>query len=101
MKLTFVSNYFNHHQRPVSEAFANTEGIEYTFIQTEDMEEERVRMGWAVDISLYPYVKVWKGNEDECRKLIMDSDVVIWGGLEMEDEIEPRLQADKLTFRYS
>ena len=101
MKLTFVSNYFNHHQRPVSEAFANTEGVEYTFIQTEDMEEERVRMGWAVDITRYPYVKVWKGNEEECRALIMDSDVVIWGGLEMEEEIEPRLQANRLTFRYS
>ena len=101
MKLTFVSNYFNHHQSPVSEAFAHTKGVEYTFIQTEDMEEERVRMGWAVDISLYPYVKIWKGNEEECRTLIMDSDVVIWGGLEMEEEIEPRLLANKLTFRYS
>ena len=101
MKLTFVSNYFNHHQRPLSDAFNATPGVDYTFIQTEDMEEERIRMGWGIDITKYPYVKEWKGNEDECRALIMDSDVVIWGGLEMEDEIEPRLLADKLTFRYS
>ncbi len=101
MKLCFVSNYFNHHQRPVSEAFADTEGVDYTFIQTEDMEQERVNMGWGIDISRYPYVKEWKGHEEECRALIMDSDVVIWGGLEMEEEIEPRLKAGRLTFRYS
>ena len=70
MKLTFVSNYFNHHQRPLSDAFNATPGVDYTFIQTEDMEEERIKMGWGIDITKYPYVREWKGNEDECRALI-------------------------------
>ena len=101
MKLVFVSNYFNHHQRPLCDAFAAAKDVDLTFIQTEDMEEERKRMGWEIDISAFPYVKCWKGNESECRDLIMNADVVIWGGVEMEEEIEPRLLADKLTFRYS
>ncbi|MBR5421431.1 MAG: glycosyltransferase family 4 protein [Lachnospiraceae bacterium] len=99
MKLSFVSNYFNHHQQPLCEAFAQR--TDFVFYQTEPMEEERVRMGWGIDIGNYPYVKLWQADEEAARKRIMDSDVVIWGGVEMEDEIEPRLQAGKLTFRYS
>ena len=101
MRLVFVSNYFNHHQRPLCEAFAHTEGVDFTFYQTEDMEEERLRMGWGLDISAYPYVKLFSEDPEEAKRRIFDSEIVIWGGVEMEDVIEPRLQAGKLTFRYS
>lgn len=101
MKLSFVSNYFNHHQRPLCDAFATSKDVDFVFYQTEPMEEERVRMGWGTDISEYPYVKLWQDDVEAARKRILDSDVVIWGGVEMEEEIEPRLQAGKLTFRYS
>ena len=101
MRLVFVSNYFNHHQRPLCEAFAHTEGVDFTFYQTEDMEEERLRMGWGLDISAYPYVKLFSQDTEEAKRLIFESEIVIWGGVEMEDVIEPRLMAGKLTFRYS
>ena len=101
MRLVFVSNYFNHHQRPLCEAFTHTEGVDFTFYQTEPMEEERLRMGWGLDISIYPYVKLFSEDEEEAKRQIFESEIVIWGGVEMEDVIEPRLQAGKLTFRYS
>ena len=56
MRVVFVSNYFNHHQRPLCEAFSGADGVDFCFYQTEPMEEERVRMGWGIDITDYPYV---------------------------------------------
>ena len=46
MTLTFVSNYINHHQIPVSNELYRLLGEDYAFIQTEPVEEERLRMGW-------------------------------------------------------
>ena len=50
MKVTFVSNYINHHQIPFSDALYERLGPDYCFVQTMPMEEERVAMGWGVDI---------------------------------------------------
>ena len=54
MKITMISNYINHHQIPFSNALYEKIGEGYHFIQTEPMEEERVRMGWAVDVRKIP-----------------------------------------------
>ena len=43
MKVTFVSNYINHHQIPISNVLFRELGKDYTFIQTEPMEEERIK----------------------------------------------------------
>ena len=56
MTITFVSNYFNHHQKPFSDACYRALGEGYRFIQTEPMEEERVAMGWGTGIERVPYV---------------------------------------------
>lgn len=101
MQITFVSNYINHHQIPVSqELYALCEG-NYTFIQTEPMEEERVKMGWDANSAKRPYVKLYYEAKEACDKLIMDSDCVIFGGCEDESIIMPRLEAGKFTVRYS
>jgi len=104
MKLTLVSNYFNHHQRPLCDAFSAAESVDFTFLQTEPMEEERVRMGWALDLAEYAYVRIWQEDPETAALLVKDSDVVIWGGVEAdgpEKSLEERLQSGKLTFRYS
>ena len=56
MKLTFVSNYINHHQIPMSNALYERLGENYRFIQTEPMEEDRVKMGWAAEVKDIPYL---------------------------------------------
>jgi len=75
-------------------------GNRYTFIETEPVAQERVDMGWAPDMAL-PYVKRFADNPEENRKLIMDSDVVIFGGVDDESYIMPRLEAGKPVLRYS
>ncbi|MBO4309906.1 MAG: glycosyltransferase family 4 protein [Lachnospiraceae bacterium] len=101
MKITFVSNYINHHQIPLSNVLYKELGADYAFIQTEPMEEERVKMGWAADFDKIPYLKKYYENEYECQKLIMTSDVVIFGGCEKESLIENRLAENKPVIRYS
>ena len=101
MKVTMISNYINHHQIPFSNAFCNTEGIEYCFIQTEPMEEERIKMGWGLDPKSLPYVKLVYEEEELCKQLIMESDILLVGWQEREDLIKPRLDAGKFTIRMS
>ncbi len=100
MKITFVSNYINHHQIPFCEAMYAKLGSDFTFIQMEPMEEERIRMGWNPDCQS-DYVKYAYKDQEYCRKLVIDSDVVIWGGAEDETFLKPRLEMKKPVLRYS
>lgn len=100
MKVTFVSNYINHHQIPLSNVLFRELGKDYTFIQTEKMEEERVQLGWGLK-TLPEYVKCSYEEPEQCAELILESDMVIWGGLEEEAMLQPRLQAGKPVIRYS
>ena len=101
MILTFVSNYINHHQIPVSNELYRLLGKGYTFIQTEPVEEERIRMGWRDESRELSYLKLFYEEPKECRRLIMESDVVVFGGTDEESYIQPRLAAGKLVLRYS
>lgn len=101
MKVTFVSNYINHHQLPFCEAMYRQLGDGYRFVQTQPMEEERVRMGWGADFAALPYLRLFYEQEQECRALIADSDVVLFGGVDDESYIAERLKAGRLVVRLS
>lgn len=101
MKITMISNYINHHQIPFSKALCNMPGVEYCFIQTEPMEEERVKMGWGLDAKTLPYVKLLYECEEECRQLIDESDILLIGWMEREDLVKERLESGKFTIRMS
>jgi glycosyltransferase involved in cell wall biosynthesis len=101
--ITFVSNYINHHQIPFCEAMCSLmeeRGGSFTFIQTQPMEEERKKMGWREETEL-PFVRLYYMEETYCRKLIMDSDVVLFGGCDDESYIVDRLRAGKPVIRIS
>ena len=92
MKTVFISNYFNHHQKPVSEKM--NEISEYTFIQTEEMEEERKNLGWGE--TLPDYVE----ENYNCADFDMGADVYITGSAPKE-MVKKIIKANKLMFRYS
>lgn len=100
MKVIFVSNYINHHQIPLANVMYEKFGDGYKFIQTEPMEEERVKMGWGSALGSIPYLLKFYECEEECRKLIDESDVVIFGGTEREELIEDRLEKGLPVIRY-
>ncbi len=100
MQIVFVSNYINHHQIPFCEAMCRETGNSFAFIQTQPMEEERVRMGWQKENDK-EYVHLYYEEEAFCKKLIQDSDVVLFGGCDDESYIEERLAAGKPVVRIS
>ena len=102
MKIVFVSNFFNHHQKPVADAMFALLGDGYHFIETKPITEERLKMGWGKD-EKPPYVKqTYMSEEDsrESRRIIDDADVVILGSAPYE-LLLPRLKQKKLTFKCS
>ncbi|MFI3175865.1 MAG: glycosyltransferase [Eubacteriales bacterium] len=101
MKMTFVSNYFNHHQLPLSNALYEALGTDYCFLQTIPMEAERVEMGWQEGLEHVTYVRLFHDCVEESKQLILTSDIVIFGGVEDESYIQERLQQGKLVLRYS
>ena len=100
MYITFVSNYINHHQIPFCKAMCAKEGVKFTFVQTQPMEAERVKMGWTVKDAL-SFVKYYYKEPEKCAELILKSDVVIFGGTDDESYIKPRLKAGKPVIRCS
>ncbi len=101
MTFTFVSNYINHHQMPLCEALRRELGDDFTFIQTMPMEEERVAMGWGVDVRQLPYVQCLYQDEYACRRTIAESDVVLFGWSQREDIAAERLASGRVTMRVS
>ena len=101
MKTTFVSNYINHHQIPFCDALYRRLGEDFTFIQTEPMEEERVRMGWGKSLKALPYVKLLYEEEELCRERIRDCDLLIAGWMENPELIFDRLESGRPAFRIS
>lgn len=102
MTFVFISNYFNHHQKPLADAMYALLGDGYRFIETEAMSAERVNMGWGMekfpDYVLHSYAD--SEQMQRCKKLLLDADVVMYGSAPYE-MLVPRLQAGKLTFKYS
>ncbi len=101
MRLTVVSNYINHHQIPMANELYQRLGVEFAFIQTSPMEEDRVKMGWGNEVRAIPYLMLYYQDAKQCAKRIMDSDVVVFGGVEDESYIKPRLNAGKIVIRAS
>ena len=97
-----MSNYFNHHQRPVSDAFFAELGEGYLFIETSEMPQERKNMGW--EMKEYPaYVvpnSVFCANKEHYQSLIDKADVVIIGSAPMF-LVKRRMKHNRLIFVYS
>lgn len=101
MRVTFVSNYINHHQIPISTVLYEKWGNDYHFIQTEPMEEERIKQGWNPQTEDLPYLLQYDKQPEVCEQMILDSDVVIFGGTDEEAYIAKRLEQKKIVIRYS
>lgn len=101
MRIVFVSNYYNHHQAPLSEAFYIKTNGNYYFIQTMPMEDERKKMGWEENLPDF-VIESYKDKQsyDQALRLINEADVVIAGSAP-EKMIRKRIRSGKLVFRYS
>lgn len=100
--ISFVSNYFNHHQRFLSQELHEKTNGNYYFIATSEMREERRALGYGeADYPSY----VLNAHLSESEKLkaedyINCSDAVIIGSAD-EGYINNRKENSGLIFRYS
>lgn len=101
MTITFISNYINHHQIPFSNACYRELGEGFCFIQTQPMEQERIDMGWQRQEDNLPYVLCLYEEEERCRRLILESDILLAGWTGREDLVEERLNLGRATIRIS
>jgi glycosyltransferase involved in cell wall biosynthesis len=102
MKIVFVSNYFNHHQKPFCEEMYKRLGAGFSFISTSVMREERKKLGYS-ESDCPEYVLLSYESEEkkkEALSLINAADVVIAGAAPNEMLLE-RICKGKLLLRYS
>ncbi|MCM1377580.1 MAG: glycosyltransferase family 4 protein [Clostridium sp.] len=95
--IVFVSNFFNHHQKPVADELYRLTDGEYRFIERTPLPEEFRRAGYP-DYSEDPMVVQYWKEPEEARKLILEAETVVVGGSGIEELINERLKKGKLTF---
>ncbi|MBO5836931.1 MAG: glycosyltransferase [Oscillospiraceae bacterium] len=102
MKITFVSNFMNHHQMPLCESLLAISDVNFTFIATEAVPDDRIQLGYSVKFSHLPYYREAITDQDfaEAEELCFNSDVLIFGSAPMKF-VKRRLRAEKLTFSYN
>jgi glycosyltransferase involved in cell wall biosynthesis len=103
LRITFYSNFLNHHQLPFCMEMVKLLGNGFKFIATEPTHQERLAMGYHDINEQYEFcICSYKDNDsyNVALKLGVDSDVVIIGSAP-NVFIEERLVNNKLTFRYS
>ena len=97
MKILFCSNYFTHHQRPISDELYEQTNHNYGFIAHKEMDAERKNLGWGNDLARpYTYAAV----NPKVQKELDDLDVLITGSFPERLTAEYSKKA-KLFFRYS
>ena len=102
MKLTFVSNYINHHQIPLCTRLYEAYGADFSFVETEPMSSVRAAGGWKTDAHALPYVRFRYEEETVCDRLFLDSDIVLLGWSALPGElIAQRLSSGNITLRIS
>lgn len=101
MKIVFLSNYYNHHQAPFCQAMYAQLGDSFAFIQTKEMEAERISMGWGLDDEPSFIKKSYLSPSEQlaCQALIDNADAVIMGSAP-EHFIQNRIKSGKLVLRY-
>lgn len=103
MKIVFVSNFFNHHEKFFCDELNKIEDVEFHFIQTMRMDEERIKLGWGINIKIIPYCTCSYGTSGEHTKALQlcnEADVLILGSAPY-DFIAERVRKNKLTFFYA
>lgn len=100
LSVVFLSNYFNHHQKPLSDALFALLGGSYHFVETAYMSNSRKSLGWGgIEYPSY-VIRPDQAFTRETQDLIDSADVVIAGSAP-ERFLKHRICAGKLIFRYS
>ena len=103
MRIAFVSSYLSPHQLPFCLAMSAYEAVEFTFIATIPVSEERLKLGYQNLDRIYPFV-ICAYDGDWQSKLAEDiiekADIVIAGKAPWQLFVK-RIKQKKIVIRYS
>lgn len=103
MKITFFSNFLNHHQLPLCREFCKKEGVEFIFVATEPIPRDRLDMGYENMNEKYDFVlRAYDGGSSlqEAEDLARECDVMIFGAAPLS-YLEIRMTANKPAFYFT
>ena len=102
MKIAFFSNFLNHHQSKICEAFYEMLDGDFRFIACSPIDSDRIRLGYK-DMNQESYViRAYENKEQlqEAKKWCMESDVIIHGSAP-EVFVTKRLEVGLPVFKYN
>ncbi|MBR6658230.1 MAG: glycosyltransferase [Oscillospiraceae bacterium] len=101
MKIIFISNYYNHHQKAFCESVYSKTKEKFRFISTGRMGREREALGYGSDESPEFVESILLNDEEKnkCLQLIDDADVVIVGSCP-EEYIKNKVSNNGMIFYY-
>ena len=94
----FLSTKLTPHQIPFCNEMSQLCDHFY-FVQMDDLGSEWEAKGEIILASNYNYLKIWNNSVELCKRLIIDADVLIVGGVRLDVYLN-RLKKRKLTFIY-
>lgn len=101
-KIVFFSNYLNHHQMPLADAFYELLGDDYAFVATMPVEAEHLKGG--VDYSSRNYcISACQDSEQKANalRLAREAEVCVFGANSMEYALERAKQSEcGLSFEF-
>lgn len=103
LRIVFVSNYLNHHQLPLCNAFLEMEQVEFLFVAVEPVSQARLELGYSDIDSKYDFVIRAYLSEREKLKAINEmkkADILI-SGENLRSYLSLKEQKGKLIFLYS
>ena len=103
MRITFYSNFMNHHQEKLSLKLYELTNGKYNFVACTPIEKERIELGYEdmnkkYDFIIRPYEN--DKQHEKAKQLAIESDVIIFGSADKE-YLNLRMLYNKLTFIYS
>lgn len=99
MNIVYLSNFFNHHQKPLADEFYKSTNHHFWFVETQPMPESFKKTGYTEYKE--PYVLRYSDdNKENIEHLILEADAVIIGQAPIT-MIYKRIEDGKLFFRVS
>ena len=98
MEVVFLSNFYNHHQMPLSRSLYKILHGSYAFIATTPIDAERREMGYQEFTE--PFLYQFESCPEACMERINRADAVIIGSAPRRI-LQERLKVGKLVFQYS
>lgn len=103
MRVTFLSNYMNHHQLPLCQNLHQLLGENFCFIALSEVSEDRKKLGYKDIKREHPFIRTLvDGNisESEIWKKCLESDILLVGSAP-DLWFQERLKQRKVTIKYS